>query len=129
MAPAPRQVLNLVRMALLSGVLVFGAVAYGVRKVGTMPPMEQMAAASLRTIGVIVWTVSLIALVGLRVRFRETVERSRDTRLPLVAWAIGEAPAMFGGAFLLLTGDTMVFTAGLLALLLSFALFPVPNRG
>ena len=128
MAPPPKQVLTLVRIALLTGVLVFGAVAYVVRQ-GSAPSIAAGEATTLRLVGMIVWGIALAGLIGLRLVFRARAEAGRDTKLPLIAWALGEMPALFGGVFYLLTGDWTIFMTGLVGLLAAFALFPVPQRG
>ena len=128
MAPPPRQVLTLVRIALLTGVLIFGAVAWLVRQSSALS-VGAAEAHTLRTVGMIVWGIALAGLLGLRLAFRERVEAGRDTKLPLMAWALGEMPALFGGAFYLLTGDWTMYVTGLVALLASYALFPVPRSG
>ena len=52
-----------------------------------------------------------------------------SSKLPLIAWAIGEMPALFGGVFYLLTGDWTIYMTGLVGLVAAFALFPVPRQG
>ena len=127
MAPAPKQALTIIRIALLSGVLVFGAVAYVVRSGGTAPALGVEGARTMRYVGMAVWAVALAGLVGMRLVFRERIERGRDTQLPVVAWALAEGPALFGGAFYLLAGDATIYVAGVVGLLAAFALFPVPQ--
>ncbi|MBI3789282.1 MAG: hypothetical protein HY275_00170 [Gemmatimonadetes bacterium] len=129
MAPSPGQVLTLVRIALLSGVLVFGGVAYAVRQGGTVPSITHEQAQTLRVTGMVIWGLALAALVTMRLALAERIARGRDTKLPLVAWAIGEMPALFGGVFFLLVGDWTIYVAGVVGLLASYALFPVPSRG
>ncbi len=127
MAPPPRQTLNVIRIALLSGVLVFGAVAYGVRNGGTAPTIDRDGAHTMRLVGMAVWAAALAGLIGMRLVFREKIERGRDTQLPIVAWALAEGPALFGGTFFLLTGDWTIYLCGVVGLLAAFALFPVPR--
>ena len=129
MAPAPKQVLNLIRIALLSGVLVFGAVAYVVRMNASQPSLAGDGAHTMRLVGMGVWIVALLGLIGMRLALRERIERGRDTQLPIIAWALAEGPAVFGGAFFLLTGDWTIYACGVVGLVAAFALFPVPERG
>ena len=121
--------MNLIRIALLSGVLVFGAVAYVVRQGGSPPSLSGEGAHTMRFVGMGVWIVALLGLVGMRLLLRERIERGRDTQLPIIAWALAEAPALFGGVFFLMTGDWTIYAAGVVGLVASFALFPVPERG
>ncbi len=127
MARSPRQALTLVRIALLSGVLVFGAVAFAVRTMGDAPELGPEAARTMRTVGMVIWGLALAGLVGMRLVLRERIERGRDTTLPIIAWALAEGPAVFGGAFFLITGDWTVYMAGVVGLLAAYALFPVPS--
>jgi hypothetical protein len=129
MAPPPKQALNIIRIAMLAGVLVFGAVAYVVRMGGSQPALTGEGAHTLRLAGMVLWVIALLGLIGMRLLLRERIERGRDTQLPIIAWALAEAPALFGGVFFLMTGDWSIFAAGVVGLVAAFALFPVPERG
>lgn len=126
--PSPRLVLGIVRIALLSGVLLFGGIAYAIRQGGAPPSVPADQAATLRLVGMIIWGVALAALVGMRLVLAERLSTGRDTQLPLVAWAIAEAPALFGGVYFLLAGDWTIWLAGVVGLAASYVLFPVPER-
>lgn len=126
--PSPRLVLGIVRIALLSGVLLFGGVAYAIRQGGSPPSVPADQAATLRLVGMVIWGVALVALVGMRLVLADRLSTGRDTQLPIVAWAIAEAPALFGGVYFLLAGDWTIWLAGVVGLAASYVLFPVPER-
>jgi hypothetical protein len=65
-------------------------------------------------------TLALFLLAG-----KATPER-RAT-YSVIAWALGEATAIYGGLFWLLLGDMQWYLYGVACLLLTYFIFPVRN--
>ena len=119
--------LAVIRIAMLVGVLLFGAVIWFLQgRPGWAPPTP----ASLPTLRVAVfaaWGLAAVVLLALRVRAARPGGAARGT-LSLVAWAVGEGAALMGGVYYFLSGDARWFLGGLFVMLASFLLFPVPRR-
>ena len=116
-----------IRMAILLGVLAFGAVAWYQRR---SPDWVAPAVATrpLRYAGMAAWLIAIVGIIGLRLRFAREAEQASDARISIVAWAFAELPAVFGAVFYYLTGDLTLFAAGVGALMIAFLLFPVGPR-
>jgi F0F1-type ATP synthase membrane subunit c/vacuolar-type H+-ATPase subunit K len=117
--------LRIVRMALLSGVVVFGAVVtYLVGQDGprsTSP--EVRAPLQWVNIGLLIASAAGV-LVLQRIHAAERDPAKRQT-WNIIAWALGEATAMFGGVHYLLVGSPAPYLVGLAMLVASFVLVPI----
>jgi len=77
------------------------------------------------------WLYSFVQMADLKVWQSRFAQRRRATsRIPesLEGWLLGQMIAWFGLAYYALTGDARWFVAGLLALLLSFLVFPIRDE-
>jgi hypothetical protein len=116
---------ELIRLALIAGVLMFGAVVLFVHrqpswKPGTLPP----------AIGYALMAYAIVAVsiaAAMRGRVLREPEQQRRASLLLVGWAVGEAAALFGGAIFFVTGQSHWYLLGLLAMAIAFVL--LPTRG
>ena len=121
-APSATRTLGLIRIALLVGVLAFGGVVWYLRR--TSDATYPVNPHGLRVAGQAVWgvmtlgTLTLFLLAG-----RATPER-RAT-LSVIAWALGEATAIYGGLFWMLLGDSQWYLYGVACLLLTYFIFPI----
>lgn len=122
--PPPASTLALVRIALLLGVLTFGAVTYYVQRGADWRPAAPEALSSLRLAMLSTWVVVVLLLLVVRARFSRLTESAGRSVL-IIAWAIGEGAALFGGVYYFLSGDTQWFIIGLFLMLASFILFPI----
>lgn len=120
--PSATRTLGLIRIALLVGVLAFGGVVWYLRRASdTTYPVNPHG---LRVAGQAVWgvmtlgTFTLFLLGG-----RASLER-RAT-LSVIAWALGEATAIYGGLFWMLLGDSQWYLYGVACLLLTYFIFPI----
>ena len=119
--------LTLIRFALLSGALLFGAMVYFMRSKGDVPPPPTAdVVQQLRYAGYAMWGVSLAGMFFLKIRLGETIERGNPNTL-IIGWALGEITALFGGVYYIIVGDYVLWVAGIVVMLVSFALFPVPR--
>lgn len=115
--------LHLIRLAMLSGVLMFGAVVYYLRSSGSAPGPATPAAA-LGYAGGGLWAIVLVGTF-LVWRARQTADAHAKVRQwSIIGYAMGEAVALFGGVVWLLSGSPTWYFPGLLFLLITFVLFP-----
>ena len=120
----PVKSLPIIRVALLSGVLLFGLAAFTIG-----PQMQDADASNLFGVMRLVFAGMAIAvLLGLKVMQAKVAaaDQSSAATLTLVAWALAEGTALLGAIILLLTGVIWPFLAGVGVMLASFVLFPIP---
>jgi hypothetical protein len=114
--------LGLIRIALLVGVLAFGGIVWYLRRSGDSSYLVNPR--SLRVAGQAVWaamtlgTLTLFLLAG-------RANPDRRGSLSVIAWALGEATAIYGGLFWLLLGDSQWYLYGVACLLLTYFIFPI----
>jgi hypothetical protein len=116
--------LAVIRIALLVGVLVFGGIIWHLRTSGDTS--YNVNARALRTAGQAVWALMTVGTLGLFVAVGRVTAERRAT-LSVLAWALGEATAIYGGLFWLLLGDKQWYLYGVACLLLTYFIFPVRN--
>jgi hypothetical protein len=119
--------LAIIRIALLAGVLAFGAVVWYLRRSGGAS--YDVDPRGLRLAGQAIWGV---ATFGTLIVFlaADRVPAARRPALSLIAWALGESTALYGGLFWLMLGDPQWYLYGVACLLLTYFIFPVrANRG
>jgi hypothetical protein len=126
-APPPASTLAIIRIALLIGVLMFGAVSYLVQRGETWAAAAPDLLATLRVGMLATWVVAILLLLVLRARLTRLTEVAGRSVL-IIAWAIGEGAALFGGVYYFLSGSAQWFIIGLFVMLASFILFPI-RRG
>ncbi|HEX2080550.1 MAG TPA: hypothetical protein VHG08_22795 [Longimicrobium sp.] len=121
-APTPT-VLRIIRMALLGGVVMFGAaVTYLVRQ---NPPDTPQAARALQYVNIAFLIGAATGVLYLQRRHDAERDPARRSTWNIVAWALGEATAMFGGVHYLLSGSPIPYLVGLAMLIASFVLVPI----
>lgn len=124
-APDPA-VLRLIRLSLLFGVLAFGAVAY-FTQAQRQPSLEPGVAGMLRLavfgLSAAVVVASLV-MRGIRARATDPGAAATTT---IIAWAIGEAPAILGAATYFLAGDALAFFVGVAVFVLMLLAVPLPE--
>ncbi len=119
---------RILRLALLSGVLVFGGVAWQLRRSGGAPAPT----ADPRTLllaGRIIWALALLACVVLFAFVGRARDAARVRTLSLIGWVVGESTALYGGVIYLLVGNPLFYQLGVGFMVLTFLAFPgVPRR-
>ena len=114
--------LALIRIALLVGVLVFGAVVWYLHRSGDAA--YAVDPRGLRVAGQAVWGLMTLGTLGLFLAAgRATPERR--AAFSVIAWALGEATAIYGGLFWLMLGDPQWYFYGVACLLLTYFIVPV----
>lgn len=114
----------LIRVALLVGVLLFGALTWYIRRDAPATGMDPEALHTLLWVGRGTWIVSMATCIAIFNMLRTARSASRVSALSLVGWAAGEAVALVGGVIWFLTGITQWYSAGLVYLVLTFLAFP-----
>lgn len=125
MATPKPAAMAMIRIAMTMGVLMFGAMAYLASR--NRPADAAPAPESLTWAAWGVWGTALALLAGWRLTRGDKVERGDSTTL-IVGWAIGEIPALFGAAYLILTGMPTLLLVGFVVYAAAMLLFPVPRR-
>jgi hypothetical protein len=118
----PIRTLGLIRIALLVGVLALGGIVWHLRRSGDTGYLVNPR--GLRVAGQAVWatmTLGTLAVFLLAGRVRP----ERRGSLSVIAWALGEATAIYGGLFWLVLGDSQWYLYGVACLLLTYFIFPI----
>jgi hypothetical protein len=116
--------LALIRIALLVGVLAFGGIVWYLRRSGDVS--YGVNPRGLRAAGQAVWGLMTLGTLGLFLAAGRTSPERRGT-FSVIAWALGEATAIYGGLFWMLLGDPQWYLYGVACLLLTYFIFPVRN--
>lgn len=120
----PTGTLAVMRLALLMGVLAFGAVVYYLQRGENWQAADASSLSALRMALLSAWVVVALLLIILRLRLSRLAAPAGRSLL-IIAWAIGEGAALFGGVYYMLSGDPQWFIIGLFIMLASFILFPI----
>ena len=125
--PAPvrsstTRTLGLIRIALLVGVLVFGGVVWYLRRSGAAS--YDVDPHGLRVAGQAVWGLTTLGTLALFLAAARASTERRGT-FAVIAWALGEATAIYGGLFWMLLGDRQWYLYGVACLLLTYFIFPI----
>ena len=129
MTPAPLQsvkVFFLIRLAMTVGVITFVGVAWFLHGRGQS---TLAAPSSLTTLTTAMYTaVGIAAAVVMALQLRiASAESAMRRSLSVVAWAVGEFAAIFGGVMLFLTGDLRLVLPGALVFALALAAVRIPE--
>ena len=118
--------LGIIRIALLVGVLAFGAIVWFVRRSGD--PSYGVDPRGLRLAGQAVWALATLGTLGMFLAAGRVAPDRRPT-LSVIAWALGESTAIYGGLFWMLLGEPQWYLYGVACLLLTYFIFPIrPTR-
>jgi hypothetical protein len=114
--------LGLIRIALLVGVLAFGGIVWYLRQNGDASyPVNPRG---LRLAGQAIWGVMTLGTLALFVAAGRASPERRAT-FSVIAWALGESTAIYGGLFWMLLGDSQWYLYGVACLLLTYFIFPI----
>ncbi len=126
-APTPA-VLNLIRFAMLGGVVALCLAMWFVYRAGRPTPVPRQTAAILVAAASGLALASGLGLVAIRAAMARADTPQKRASLFIVGYAIAEAPALFGGACLVLTASALPCALGLAVFGLAFLLLPVPEQ-
>lgn len=122
--PSPAA-LAVIRLALLLGVLAFGAATTFLVRRGGLRPSPSDTLEMLRMVGIALWIAGIVGVVLLRVRGTRFAGRAGPATAAIAGWAIGEAIAIFGGVHYFLSGQPVWYLNGVLFLVATFVVFPL----
>lgn len=116
--------LRIIRVALLTGVLVFGGIAYYLtqQRGGGLGPEH---ADTLQVVNIALLVGVAIGIMIVQRRHAAEGDPARRTTLNILAWALGEAVALIGGVHFLLVGNPVPYLVGLMMMLASFIVVPI----
>ena len=120
--PSATRTLGLIRIALLVGVLALGGIVWHLRRSGDTGYLVDPRA--LRVAGQAVWGVMTLGTLALFLLAGRAKPERRGS-FSVVAWALGEATAIYGGLFWLLLGDSQWYLYGVACLLMTYFIFPI----
>ena len=121
--------LAVVRLAMLAGVLLFGAVSWWSHRSAASPrTVDPQFAEVLATLPVAGGIVALIAVVLLRRALAGERDAVRHGSLRLIGWATGEMAAMAGAVGYFLSGNVTSYLIGVAVLVFTFVALPLPER-
>lgn len=123
--PSPR-VLFLIRMAMVVGVTTFIGIAWFLRGRGQPPVASMDAIGALKTAMYTAVGAAAAVIMALRLRIGEAAPALQRS-LSIVAWAIGEFAALFGGVLLFITGDWRLALPGALVFAIALAAVRIPG--
>ena len=120
--------LKVIRGSLLGGVLLFGGIVWYLHSTEGPVPVDADLARTLRLVFLVFAFTSLFLLLFLRSRRHRAGEFHAAAVAAIIAWAIGEAVALFGGVIYLLTADVTPYLGGVALMFIAFLVAPVPER-
>lgn len=119
-----KRTLALIRIALLVGVLVFGGIVWYLQRSNDLT--YSVDPRGLRVAGQAVWGLMTLGTLGLFLAAGRATPERRAT-FSVIAWALGEATAIYGGLFWMMLGDSQWYLYGVACLLLTYFIFPIRN--
>ena len=122
----PAQAYLAIRIAMMSGLLLFGAVAWFLHQRPEWVPPTASLVERLTMMGRIIWGVAVALLVFLFMRHRRAESPVTLSTLSIVAWSVGEALAIFGAVHFFLTNVSTWYIAGLIGMSITFIAFRPP---
>ena len=126
-APAPgAKVFFLIRLAMTVGVITFVVVAWFLQGRGEVPARSVSSLTALTTAMYTAVGIAAAVVMALRLRIASAGPAMRRS-LSVVAWAVGEFAALFGGVMLFLTGDLRLVLPGALVFALALAAVRIPE--
>jgi hypothetical protein len=108
---------------MLLSVLLFGGVSFILRRSGEAPP-GVVDPATFVLMGRILWVAALVGCAFLFTRARGARTASQMMMSGVIAWALGEGVALYGGLVFYLTGLSTWYFLGVGFLVLTFLAFP-----
>jgi len=123
LAKASPQPVQLIRLALITGVLMFGAVILFVHRQPSWKPGVLPSAIGYALLAYAI--VAVLVARAMRGRVLREPEPQRRASLLLIGWAVGEGAALLGAVIFFVTGQGQWYLLGLLAMLTVFAFLPI----
>jgi hypothetical protein len=116
-----------IRLAMLGGVLLFGGACWMLQRAPDWSPSPNIDLNALRMLARALWALAITGVVILILRARRETHPARLITLSIVAWALGEMVALYGGVVYFLTGNASWYVAGVIFLALLLTAMPAPR--
>jgi hypothetical protein len=124
--PVTPQIVNIIRLALFSGSLLFGLVVFFIRSQEPAPESAaEMEVLVYVFLGLAIVAVTMAAVMKARQARADTL--AKRFSLAIAGWGVCESTALFGGVYYLLTGVPYLYITGLILFAASL-LFLSPMR-
>lgn len=123
----PYRNLFIIRVALMTGVFLFAAIAYFGPRAGITPALNIPESAG--TLRYLLWGFVAVAAAGallLRTRLEGAAPAQRPTLL-IIGWALGEAAALCGVVVYMGSQNVAAMGLGLMAFVFTLVLLPIPR--
>ena len=119
--------LRLVRYAMLAMLLGFGALAYyqSTHRV-PVPGEEGPDLSMLRWVGLGLCAATIVGVAIVR-QLRERADEAGRPTYGLIGSALAEGSALFGAVYMILGGDLLIYTFGLVLVLATWTLLPADS--
>jgi hypothetical protein len=114
--------LNIVRLALVMGVISFGVVAFTLERSGGSRLGSPEALAIFRAVAIGLLALGLGAFVVIRSRIGDVTDPGKQRTMCIIGYALCEAPALAGGVIWILGGGLLFYGLGLGLLLAAVTL-------
>ncbi len=99
---------------MVAGTLAFGAVIWVLFWKNIIhPELTAQRARLYRNVAVVAWVAGSIGLTAVLLRRQRLTDETHDATYAVIGWAIGEAVAVLGGVFYLLTDVPQFYVLGL----------------
>ncbi|MBI2408829.1 MAG: hypothetical protein HYV19_11055 [Gemmatimonadetes bacterium] len=121
-----RQRFLVIRIAMAVGVATFIVVAAVLHGKGQLAAPPAATLSKLKTAMYVAVGVAAAIVMALRLRIESATPATRRA-LAVIAWAVGEFAALFGGVLFLLGGDWRLVLPGALVFAMSLAVVPIPE--
>lgn len=121
-----RQRFLVIRIAMAVGVATFIVVAAVLQGKGQLAAPPATTLSKLTTAMYVAVGVAAAIVMALRLRIESAAPAMRRA-LAVIAWAVGEFAALFGGVLFLLGGDWRLVLPGALVFAMSLAVVPIPE--
>ena len=112
---------------MMGGVLLFGVVSWVLTRNPDWVAPDPAIAGKLTMVGRILWALAATALIVLFLKFRGDERPGRSSNVAIMAWALGEMLALFGGVVFFMTAVPVWYVGGVIALVMTFVAFPPPQ--
>lgn len=120
----------LIRISMLIGVMILGGVTWFLHQSGNAPSaMNHDTARTLLWTGRAAWSVAIIGCIAIFAVLQRDATPARSQSLSIIAWALGEMVALFGGVVWYVAGRNDWYISGVIFLVLALLAFPGARAG
>lgn len=114
---------NIIRYALLAGVLLIGGVAWFITRENGLGAFDAETATYLRYAFYAVFTGSALGMLFIHRSLPQAHTFPQRVTRCILGLAVAEGTALFGAVYLFLTGSVQLYVIGLILFLLAFLVF------